>query len=390
MSARLAWPLFGLWVVATGTSAVLQASQGDGIDAAIAPALAIFAGTGALIAARRPDNPIGLILLCTALLITLSGLLEGIYADDTEQPAPSLALRLLVWVDQWLFFVWVGLIGIALPLLFPDGRLVSRRWRVFAGVGATVVAVGLLAEAFGEQRIAWGEDGTVANPLAAPGALGAVARLAGDAGGPLFALVMLGSLGSVVVRWRGSTGLRRQQFKWFGFAVALLLLGLALAAVGEEIPPIAIVGDIGWWLFILATLAGVPVAIGVAVLKHRLYDIDIVIRRTLVYGALTATLGGTYLLLALLIGLTLGESDVAVAASTLAVAALFRPARARIQAAVDRRFYRRRFDATQTLEAFGARLRDELDLETLAADLRGVVQDTVQPAHVSLWLRSAR
>jgi hypothetical protein len=224
--------------------------------------------------------------------------------------------------------------------------------------------------------------GTV-NPLGIDGA-GALLDTIGMAAGAFALLAIVLGTVSLTLRYRRSRGAERLQLKWFAFAAVLFALACILGfAVFAQ-------NDVLFGLVVIGAFSAIPVAAGAAILRHRLYDIDVVINRTLVYGALTATLGVTYLGLVLLIGLTIGRSNIAIALSTLAVAALFRPARTRIQAAVDRRFYRRRYDAARTLEAFSGRLRDELDLEALGADLRAVVRDTVAPAHVSLWLRGER
>jgi len=205
----------------------------------------------------------------------------------------------------------------------------------------------------------------------------------------LFPVAVVG----LFVKRRRATAEQRMQLKWFLFAASLLVFVPALAAISEVAIP---QGDntanlVGGFLFAVA-FGILAVSVGIAVLKHRLYDIDVVINRTLVYGALTATLALAYLGSVLLLGLALrpltASSNLAIAGSTLAVAALFRPARARIQELVDRRFYRRKYDAAQTLETFSARLRDEIELDALSEELRRVVGDTMQPSHVSLWLRA--
>jgi hypothetical protein len=343
--------------------------------------LVAFAGLGALLASRLPRNPIGWILCGSSVSLAVTGLAGGwyvhaFYADPGSAPAPAA----LLWVANTIW-VW-GFIPLmtALLLLFPDGRLPSRRWRPVAALTAaamTALTVGYAFEPGGLDSYP-----LVRNPLGAGGIAGDAVDLVQFLGYPLFALATIASAASVAVRFRRSRGVERQQLKWMAAAAAVAVVAWFVNAVLDQ-------GfGINSAFFLPLVLLAIPAAATLAILRYRLYDIDVVIRRTLVYAALTATLAGCYLVCVLLAQLVIGaESDLAIAISTLAMAALFGPARARIQGAVDRRFYRRRYDAAQTLEAFGSRLREELDLDALGDDLNRVVRDTVQPAHVSLWLR---
>jgi hypothetical protein len=268
-------------------------------------------------------------------------------------------------------------------LVFPTGRLLSARWRpiawLTAAITATVVALGALA-----PTLNLGERTKLRNPVG----LAAIPNPERGALGPVLFGVLLGCTGaavvSLVLRFRRSQGVERQQLKWFTYAG---VLGFAWLVVDPVLPDVAL-----FQLVSGLTTALVPVAAGIAVLRYRLYDIDRLINRTLVYGLLTALLAGVYAGAVLVLGQAFGgvgrdPPSWAVAGATLAVAALFRPARRRIQQAVDRRFNRRRYDAAKTVEAFSARLRQEIDLEALSAELLAVVNHTMQPTAVSLWLR---
>jgi hypothetical protein len=308
------------------------------------------------------------------------GTLAGSYADSwIGDRGGSQALgETAAWYGtlSWIPFILIPCTFVL--LLFPDGRLLSPRWRWvawcsglgLAGVFLTTGASPGPLEDYPHLDNPYGIESPLLGPLTGIAAL-------------LLVIGVVGSSASLIVRFRREQGERRQQIKWLALAGAVAVATVIVATAGGEVLWSTSVTNIACMLGVLC----LPVAAGIAILRHRLYDIDVVINRTLVYGSLTATLGGAYLVLVLLIGLAVGRSGLAIAVSTLAVAALFRPARGRIQATVDRRFYRRRYDAAQTLQAFGGRLRDELDLEALGADLRGVVAETVQPAHVSLWLR---
>ena len=358
------------------------------IDGLFVFPLAAFATVGALVAWRRPENPIGWIFCGGALVLALAALAQGyaiyaLFADPGSLPGADVA----AWVSVWGFIPAIFLIGALLLLLFPDGHSLSRRWRPvvwLAVAGCVILALGM---ALSPGPFEDDPFKSVENPFGIEGAESALNVLIGLAFIP-FLLGFIAAAVSLSLRFRRSKGVVREQLKWVASAAVVTAVGLlsqSFAWAGGETVQMAT----GAFLFVGMT--GIAVATGVAILRHRLYEIDLIIRRTLVYGVLTGSLAGLYL--AIVIGLQqafsgfAGGSDLAVAGSTLAVAALFRPARGQIQALVDRRFYRRRYDAQRTMEAFSARLRDEIDLDALAAELRRVVQETMQPAHVSLWLR---
>jgi hypothetical protein len=384
----LAWTAFGVSVVlcAAGVALLAQvpaavldeAGQSFALSTLFVAILLVFGLVGAVVASRLPSNPIGWLFLALALIEGAFELAFG-YTHYSLHVSALPGETWTAWLSNWMSPLSPPLLVAAL-LLFPDGRPPSPRWRWVLWACPLLAVLAVVQYALAPGPLV--EFPAVTNPAG-------VAWLPEVPSDPFVFALLVAAAAGLGMRFRRSHGVERQQLKWFVYAAAVMAGFLVLSSVAQSV----LGGDedsIAAGFLFAACISGVPIAAGIAILRHRLYDIDVVINRTLVYGALTATLGGTYVLLALLIGLTLGESDVAVAASTLAVAALFRPARARIQDLVDRRFYRRRYDAARTLDAFSARLRDELDLETLGADLRSVVRDTVQPAHVSLWLRSGR
>ncbi len=289
----------------------------------------------------------------------------------------------MAWFGGWARGMGWFLLVVFLLLLFPTGRLPSPRWRPVLWGGVAFVAlftlVSWLSPVSVDLRLA-----SVRNPL---GLELEIVNLLGEAMYLVLPLLLVPSGAAAIVRFRRSRGDERQQLKWFAYAVAIMVVvfGLWLSlAIAGLVPSNALIWTV--------PLIGLPIAVGVAILKHRLYDIDLVINRTLVYGSLTGSLalvylGGVASLQYAFRGFTGGDSQLAVVASTLIIAALFNPLRRRMQDFVDRRFYRKKYDAAKTLEAFSARLRKETDLDALNGELVSVVRETMRPAHVSLWLR---
>ncbi|MDP8968495.1 MAG: hypothetical protein M3N04_07840 [Actinomycetota bacterium] len=386
--AALAWSLFALAALLAPVAPLLRLAGNETNLVFLLSFAAVqlsMASVGAFVASRLPGNRVGWLLVAIGLGLGLRQAI-GAYGElgNTTPSGPLPADDVAAWLGDWPFLpIVVG--GVVFLLhLFPDGRFISRRWTLVALASGAVIAVISVADALKPGRLDSVES--VENPVGASGALADLVGAVNTISGPLALLVFGLAAVGMGVRVRRAAGVERQQIKWVAFVLALVIAFLALSVGPDPLSWISL-------LLALIALASLPVAAGVAILRYRLYDIDVVINRALVYGALTATLAAAYLGSVLLLQLVLsgitGDSSLAVAGSTLAVAGLFRPARSRIQHAVDRRFYRRKYDAARTLEAFAARLRDEVDLDALGAELRAVVAQTMQPAHVSLWLRAS-
>ncbi len=390
-AGRVAWGLWVMDVVIVAALTLSRSGAGAGPWGATAGAafIVVFASTGALVAARIPGNPIGWLLCLAAVAFAIGGVCEEVSEHAFREEQGGTAVTVAVWVGTFVWMIGVGPAATFVLLLFPDGRLPSPRWRPvawLAGVSLTATWVGL---ALAPGRI---EDTRVTNPLGVGAGTAAMAALEA-VGLALLFVSILASCASLVSRFRSSGREQRQQLKWLAWSLPVVLTWLGASIWVETTQTGEGAVDVANALTAIGLIT-VPVAIAIAILRHRLYDIDVVIKRTLVYGSVTGLLVATYLVLVLAFRLVLspltGQSDLAVAGSTLAVAALFRPLRSRIQSVVDRRFYRARYDAALTLERFAGQLRDEVDLEALGTDLRDVVRDAMQPAHVSLWLREAR
>jgi hypothetical protein len=338
-----------------------------------------YALVGALICARQPWNRIGWLLVVGGL--ANGGYVVVMYATHGQQQLADLPVT---WMTGWLFWLTAFITLMFLLLLYPTGRLLSRRWRPVAWAVGAWGLLGLAAMVANPELA----DPGFWDPVGGRGLGGQFATKAVESDEALgWLLVLLAlvlaatALVSLVVRFRRARGVERQQLKW-------LVYGWGLSAAANTLVPVSWAAGILPWLVNWA----VAIAIAIAILRYRLYDIDRLINRTLVYGALTALLGVVYAGIVLTLGQLfggLGEDPPswAVAGATLAVAALFQPARRRIQRGVDRRFNRRKYDTVKTIEAYSARLRDQVDLDTLSAELLAVVDQTMQPTAASLWLR---
>jgi hypothetical protein len=388
--AALAWALAGLTVLtlAAGfwlaelvwsTGWELRPSNAIAIVGAIILVTVSAATVGAVLASRRPRHPVGWLLLGVGLALNVSLLVQSyVKYGLLARPGALPGARYLAGFTYSTVPIWLSCAGFVL-LLTPTGSLPSRRWRWWARVAAVAPVVVVLGSVVQPDPLAPDYRG---NPLAIS-ALARVLVVPAVAGVVVVLVALLVGAGSLVWRFRRARGVERQQLRWLAYAAALAAGLLLVALVAGVLAKDEVVTT-----SLALGVALLPLATGAAILRYRLYDLDRIISRTLAYGLLTVLLGLGYAAVVLGLGRLLPhDSSLVVAAATLAVAVVFQPARRRIQQAVDRRFNRRRYDAARTIAAFSARLRQQVDLDTLTAELLGVVELTMQPTSASLWLR---
>jgi hypothetical protein len=393
-AARLAWSLWALSLALTALALLLLALNLSEPNAHIFDwwegntLIVIDVTVGAIVASRRPENPIGWLLLLSGLSISMNhySAQYAIYAL-LAQPDSLPAGDAMAWIASWLLPIYAGL-QVFYLLLFPTGRLPSRRWGALAWLTVAFMSVGVIVSAFSSGAYL-GSLGPIRNPLGVEGLTNVYKALLYTLSPLLYGAVAF----SLLLRLRRAVGVERQQLKWLAYAAAIFAMGVVLIVIPLAIDTPPWFEWVGEAIF-TASGAAITISIGIAILRYRLYEIDLLINRTLVYGTLTALLAVVYFgsvtaTQATFRALTGQEEQpqLAIVVSTLVIAALFNPLRRRIQSFIDRRFYRSKYDARKTLEAFSAKLREETDLEALSDDLVGVVRETIQPSHVSLWLR---
>jgi hypothetical protein len=376
----------GFLLVAEGNAAlVLSGEAAERLDLSqeILARLAFvpFGIVGAVIVARQPRNTIGWLCCAIGLGTSLFTFMSDYAFNVLARDLPGGVVLAILGASPWAALL--GLIAILLPLLFPTGHLPSPRWRPLAWAAVVVISTATVLFALRPVRV-FDNPSFPVNPFGIESAAATI-ELAMSIALALIGLLALFAAASVIIRFRQAKGVERQQLKWFAYAAALPAAYFGISVLLEP------QGNLADVLFFIS-IAVVPAAIGIAILRYRLYEIDRLINRTLVYGLLTALLGAVYAAVILGLGHLFGgiggePPSWVVAGATLAVAALFQPGRRRIQRVVDRRFNRRRHDAAKTIEAFNARLREQVDLDTLSAELLAVVDLTMEPSRTSLWLR---
>jgi hypothetical protein len=338
----------------------------------------------ALILRRYPRHPIGWLLAAHAIGMSSFAAVIMFVVVAIAAPTPLPGAEILFWYARWAW--WPFWLLLFVPLYFPDGRLPSRRWGVVVALDIALIVAIVVGEAFAAIPRTMSGRALPDNPFVADATLTLALRAFFNLASPVALLL---SVAALVSRYRRGDGVLRSQMKWMIFgSVAVIGLGALIGVTGPAIVPRPIIAAVLPLMILI-----VPVSIGIAILRYRLYDIDVLIRRTLTYAAVSAFLIAAYVAAVVLTGAALrpftAGSDLAVAASTLLVVALFQPVRRRVQDAVDRRFYRSRYDAARTLDTFVGRLRNEVELDAVRSDLLVAVGETVRPAHASVWLRGS-